>query len=180
MGLQRNAIATRCNPIAMPMRMQCDGAVAIGMLLQCDCNATRCDCNATALFGRRPPSSSVFPKAHGKKGGDVRGEGEGRWFLPPGPRGHEGGRRKDAIATQCDCNAMRLPRNAMRLQFNAIAMRCECNAMQCDFNAAQLQCNGDGAIGRLMQSASQCALIALQRNAIAVFLAIFLFRLSPG
>ena len=141
MGLQRNAIATRCNPIAMPMRMQCDGAVAIGMLLQCDCNATRCDCNATALFGRRPPSSSVFPKAHGKKGGDVRGEGEGRWFLPPGPRGHEGGRRKDAIATQCDCNAMRLPRNAMRLQWDAVALQCDCNAMQLQCNANAMRCN---------------------------------------
>ena len=149
MRLQCNGIATHCDCNALQsdckaMRLQCDGAVAIGRLLQCDCNATRCDCNATQCDGTVWPSSSLVlclsqgPREEGRRrarrgGGEV---GSPSWARGPRRRKEDG---CDCNATQCDCNAMRLPRNAMRLQWNWIAAQRDCNAMQCDGNAMRMQ-----------------------------------------
>ena len=112
--------------------------------MQWNAIAMECDCvrNAIALFGN-PPPSTVCSRPRVRREESAR-RGGGEVVLPSwaGTTQCHAGGGKYAIVMQCDCNAMRLQCNVMQ---------CDCNAMLCHFNAMRLQCNGEGAIGRLMQ-----------------------------
>ena len=78
-----------------------------------------------------------------------------------GPRNREG--------EGCDCNEIRLQRNAiaMRLQCDAYAKQCDCNALLSDCNAMRLQHNGEDAIGWLLHcgcNAMRCDCNATQSD----------------